>query len=70
MIVVTYQDDHRIRGQLIELTKPTTDKHNVTDEVILMDEPRQVPPSLTKASGPFNTTNNTLDGYNNSYADR
>ena len=55
---------------LIGLTKPTTDEHNVIDEGILMDEPRQVPPSLTKASGPFNTTNNTSNDYNNSYADR
>ena len=51
-------------------TKPTTDEHNVTDEIILMGEQKQVPPSLTKESGPFNTTNNTLDDYNNSYADR
>ena len=55
---------------LIGLTKPTTDEHNVIDEGILMDEPRQVPPSLTKASGPFNTTNNTSNSNNNSYADR
>ena len=70
MVVMTCQDDHRIWGQLMGLTKPTTDEHNVTDEIILMDELKQMPPSLTKASGPFNTTNNTSDGYNNSYADR
>ena len=52
------------------LTKSTTDEPNVTDEIILMDELKQMPPSLMKASGPFNTTNNTSDGYNNSYADR
>ena len=52
------------------LTKPTTDEHNVTDEIILMDELKQVPPLPTRESGPFNTTNNTSDSYNNSYADR
>ena len=52
------------------LTKPTTDEHDVTDEIILMDELKQVPPLLTKASGPFDTTNNTSDGYNKRYVDR
>ena len=70
MIVMTCQDDHRIRGQLTGLTKSTTDEPNVTDEVILMDELKQMPPSLTKASRPFNAINNTSDGYNNSYANR
>jgi len=35
-----------------------------------MDEPKQMPPSLTKVSGPFNTASNTSDSYNNSYANR
>ena len=52
------------------LTKSTTNEPNITDEIILMDEPKQMPPSLTKASRPFNIASNTSDGYNNSYADR
>ena len=51
------------------LTKLTTDEHNITNEITPMDELKEVPPSSTKESGPFNATNNTLDGYNNSYAD-
>ena len=82
MVVMTCQDDHRIRGQLMGLTKSTTDEPSITDETILMDEPnitdkiilmdkpKQMPPSLMKVSGPFNTASNTSDGYNNSYADR
>ena len=52
------------------LTKSTTEEPNITNKIILMDEPKQMPPSLTKVSGPFNTASNTSDGYNNSYADR
>ena len=52
------------------LTKSNTYEPNVTDKIILMDESKQMPPSLTKVSGPFNTASNTSDGYNNSYADR
>ena len=70
MVVMTCQDDHRIRGQLMGLTKSTTDEPSITDETILMDEPKQVPPSPTKVSGPFNTTSSTSDCYNNIYADR
>ena len=70
MIVMTCQDDHKIRGQLIGLTKSTTDEHSVTDEITPMDEPKEMPSSLTKESGPFNATNNISDGYNNNYADR
>ena len=69
MIVMTCQDDHDIRGQLMGLTKSTTDEHNVTDEITPMDELKEMPPSLMKESGPFNATNNTSDGYNNSHAD-
>ena len=47
--------NHRIRGQLMGLTKPTADKLNKTDEAIVQDEPKQVPTSPTRTSGPFNT---------------
>ena len=53
----------------MELTKSTTDERSITDEIILMDEPKQVPPSPMKVSGPFNTASSTSDGYNNNYAD-
>ena len=52
------------------LTKSITNEHNVTDEITPMEELKEMPSSLTKESDPFNATNNTSDGYNNSYADR
>ena len=51
------------------LTKLNTDEPNITEEIILMDELKKMPPLLMKTSGPFNTTSNTSDDYNNSYAD-
>ena len=51
------------------LTKSTTDEPSITDETILLDEPKQVPPSPTKVSRPFNIASSTSDGYNNSYID-
>ena len=38
MVVMTFQDNHKIRGQLTGLMKSTTDEPNITDESILMDE--------------------------------
>ena len=51
------------------LTKSIANELNKTDEAILQDEPKQVPTSLTRASGLFNTTNNASDGYQTSCTD-
>ena len=52
------------------LTKSIAEELNKTDEAILQDEPKQVPTSLMRASGLFNTANNASDGYQTSYTDR
>ena len=65
-VVMTCHDDHRIRGQLMGMTKSTTDKLNKIDETILWDEPNQVPMSPTRVAGSFNAANNALNVYKTS----
>ena len=69
MVVMTCHDNHRTQGQLMGLTKLTTDELNKTDEAILQDEPKQVPMSSMRALGLFNTANNASDGYQTSCTD-
>ena len=54
---------------MMGLTKSTANELNKTNEVILQDEPKQMPTSPTRASGLFNTANNASDGYQTNCTD-
>ena len=63
MIIMTRHDDQRLRGQLMGLTNSSPlDNLNDIDEDILR-QAKQIPPSLTKETRPFNAANYTRSGY-------
>ena len=63
MIVMTRHDDHRIVGQLTGLTNssPQDDLNNTNEDILR--RAKQIPPSLTKETKPFNAANYTWSGY-------